>query len=299
MVANQTLRLGVIGAGKVGTSLGRLLAAQGYPIAAVFSRTPEHARQLADSAGTQVATSAADVLTLADLTLLTVPDDTIAPLAGALAADILSGASRAVVHTSGVHDASVLQPLAARGFMTGSLHPIHPFASVDAPAESLAGVTFAVEAAAAQLQAWLRQLIAALGGYALDIPAGGKATYHAAMVFASNYTVTLYALAERLLLDLGAERAAADRALNALLGATVENVRRQGIPDALTGPLVRADVGTIGAHLRALESADAEASALYRQLARMTYPLLTARGVDVDSIERLLEQEDDHATDRT
>lgn len=298
-MTHNALRLGIIGAGRVSTSLGRLLVAAGYPIAAVSSRTPEHANQLAEVLGAQVAAEAADVLALADLTLLTVPDDTIAPLAGALAANAQSGVGRAVVHTSGVHDASALEPLAARGFMTGSLHPIHPFASADTPAESLAGVTFAVEGQAVQLRTWLHALIASLGGYSLDIPAGGKATYHAAMVFASNYTVTLYALAERLLLGLGAEQAAADRALNALMSATVENLRRQGIPDALTGPLVRADVGTIAAHLRALESTNAEAAALYRQCARMTYPLLTARGVDVDSIERLLEQEDDHATDPT
>jgi predicted short-subunit dehydrogenase-like oxidoreductase (DUF2520 family) len=129
------------------------------------------------------------------------------------------------------------------------------------------------------------------------VPPGSKALYHAALVIASNYTVTLYAAAERLLLSMGADRAAADAALNALVGVTVENLRRQGVPDALTGPLVRADVGTLAAHLRALRDADPALEEVYRALARLTYPLVEARGVSLDPIEHLLRQEDDNAID--
>jgi predicted short-subunit dehydrogenase-like oxidoreductase (DUF2520 family) len=126
------------------------------------------------------------------------------------------------------------------------------------------------------------------------IPPGGKATYHAALVFVSNYTVTLYALAENLLTGLGAEREAADQALNVLLGATVENLRLKGIPDALTGPLVRGDVGTLAAHLEALK--DAQLVDVYRQLARLSLPMLTARGIPTGAVEHLLEQDKNHAT---
>ncbi|MEO8396232.1 MAG: DUF2520 domain-containing protein, partial [Chloroflexota bacterium] len=69
-------------------------------------------------------------------------------------------------------------------------------------------------------------------------------------------TVTLYAAAESLLTSLGADKATADRALNWLVAGTVENLRVNGVPAALTGPLAGADVGTIAAHLRALEAVD-------------------------------------------
>src|SRR5690606_17251414 len=104
-----------------------------------------------------------------------------------------------------------------------------PFADVESAVANLLGATFAVEAQDETLREWLNEIVAALNGRVLAIPPGKKAVYHAAMVFASNYTVTLYALAERLLLELGAERDTADAALDSLLGGTVANLRLRGI----------------------------------------------------------------------
>ncbi len=228
-----------------------------------------------------------------DLVLLTVADDAISAMAQTLAESRFTGS--AVVHTSGALDARVLAPLAERGLMVGSLHPAYPVADVESALIGLPGSTFALEAQDERLVGWLRDLVTALDGQVLIISPGEKVLYHAALVLTSNYTVTLYAAAERLLLSLGAERAAADQALNGLLAGTVTNLRAQGIPAALTGPLVRADVGTIAAHLRALRSADEQIAEIYRELARLTYPLLRARGIALDEIEYLLQQDEQNA----
>ena len=282
--------LAVVGAGKVGGTLTRLSFAHGYSVATVYSRTEANATALAREVGARTVTTLDHLQ--GDLALIAVPDDAIAATVDALAG--FSG--QAVIHTSGAHDASMLAPLAARGLLVGSLHPAYPFADGEAAVKGLSGVTFALEAQDDLLRYWLYDLIDALGGRPLLIPPGGKATYHAALVIASNYTVTLYALAESLLLGIGADRAAADQALNALLLGTVENLRAKGIPDALTGPLVRADTGTIAAHLRgACWLWMTKLAEVYRQLGRLTYPLLLARGIAPDEIERLFEQELEHA----
>lgn len=292
----MTPTIGVIGAGRVGSALGPLLAAAGWQVTSVFSRTPTHAAALAIAVGAAVSEKPADVLAAADLTLLTVPDDAVRPLAEALADAAVPG--RAVAHTSGALGADALEALAARGMRTGSLHPAFPFAG--GGVSTLKGVSFAVEAADATLRAELLALVEALGGVPLLIPAGGKAQYHAALALASNYTVTLYALAERLLTDLGVAREAADEALNGLLAGTLANLQARGVPDALTGPLVRADHGTLRRHLRALRTADPALANLYRDLARLSLPLAAARGVALDAIERLLEEEGSaDALDRT
>jgi predicted short-subunit dehydrogenase-like oxidoreductase (DUF2520 family) len=182
------------------------------------------------------------------------------------------------------------------------LHPAYPFADVDRAVVGLPGAAFAVEASDSTLRGWLLNIVGALDGHAVEITPGTKALYHAAMVIASNYTVTLYAIAERLLLDIGAEHTAADAALNALLMGTLENLRAKGIPDALTGPLVRADVGTIKAHLSALrgEKIDPRLGYLYKLLARLSYPMLEARDIPTEAIESLFEEKDaDHETDGT
>jgi predicted short-subunit dehydrogenase-like oxidoreductase (DUF2520 family) len=291
--------IGFIGAGKVGGTLARLWYDKGYAIDAVYSRTPAHARALASAVGAEAVTTPEAVVAASDLTVLTVPDDSIMPLAEQLAQAGGSLAGKAVIHTSGARDVRALEALAGAGASVGSLHPAFPFADVETALRNLSGVAFAVEAEDERLRRWLLELVAALNGSVLAISPGGKVLYHAALVFASNYVVTLYALAERLLMSLGAERTTADAALNPLISAAVENLQTRGIPDALTGPLTRADVGTVSQHLQALETVDSEAAKLYRQLARMTLPLAAARGISVEALKRLLAQEEEHENNDT
>ena len=279
--------LGIVGAGKVGGTLAHLSHAQGYHVAAVSSRDRAHASALADAVDARLVSTPAEVIERADLTLLTIPDDAIVSVAEMLPA-ATSRTPKAIIHTSGAHSLDALAPLAGRGFLTGSLHPAYPFSGV---VESLAGVGFAVEASGEPLDTWLHELVAALDGRAIPIPPGGKAIYHAALSIASNYTVTLYAIAEHLLASLGADRADAAAAIQPLLAGTVENIRQHGIPDALTGPIVRGDAGTVAAHLAALEAYDPQVARLYRGLARATLPLADARGTDIDALAHFLDSD--------
>ena len=282
----QRPSLGFIGAGKVGQTLARLWVERGYRVGAVSSRSPAGAEALARQVGAPVV-PAANIAAHADLILLTVPDDQIEPLAEMLAKqNEVTG--RGFLHTSGAHDASLLAPLAGQGARVGSLHPAFPFADVAVALQRLPGSTFAYQADDPVLRAHVLDLIAAADGRALRVPTGQKPLYHAALVLASNYTVTLYALAQALLLELGAEPATADAALNALLGGTVENLRQRGIPDALTGPLTRLDLGTVEAHLQALARHEPRLAFLYSELARLSFPMLEARGVETAPIAALL-----------
>lgn len=276
--------LGLIGAGKVGQVLMRLLYKADYRIGAIYSRTPPTA--LAGQVQAIIASDPRDVAAHTDLVVIAVPDDVIAGVVARVSGVVLDG--KGVVHTSGAHGADQLSVLAENGAMTGSLHPAYPFASVEKALTELPGSTFAIEAENNLLAVWLGDIVRALNGSILSIPPGSKALYHAAMTIASNYTVTLYALAQQLLLTLSDEHEAVDGALNTLTAATMANLRTQGIPDALTGPLVRGDVSTVAAHLAALEQYDQHAADLYRQLARQTLPIVRARGVTTDELENLL-----------
>jgi len=287
----QKPTLGFIGAGKVGHTLARLWYARGYTVTAVYSRTEAGVPALANRVYADVAASPAIVVARSDLTLLSVPDDALE----AVVASIMHESSlrvakdtKAVVHTSGVHDLQILSPLASLGVMLGSLHPAYPFADIESAIVGLPGAIFGTEADSEVLRTWLEGLVASVKGHVLAIPPGSKAAYHSAFVFASNYVVTLYALAERLLVGLGADRQVADNALNTLLAGTLDNLRRQGIPAALTGPLVRGDGQTITMHLDALDKIDRELAELYRQLARLSLPMLVARHLDTSFVEEIL-----------
>lgn len=276
--------LGIIGAGKVGRALARLCSNAGYNVGAVYSRTPVHAQIIAEQVKAVVVENPRDVV--ADLVLLTVPDDSLTMIAVELAQGDLH--DRVYVHTSGAHTLDVLAPLAERGAIVGSLHPAYPFADPDSA--DLRDVMFAIEADEDVVRGWLMEMAAKFGGAGFVVPRGQKALYHAALVFASNYIVTLYAAAESLLKQLGADESAARGALNGIVAGTVKNLRTKGIPDALTGPLVRGDVGTIKAHLDALRDKPALRDA-YKSLARLSFPILIARGVDIKVIDALLKQD--------
>ncbi|MEM8534106.1 MAG: NAD(P)-binding domain-containing protein, partial [Chloroflexota bacterium] len=114
MADEQRPRVGIIGAGRVGSSLGYALHNQGYTVGAVWSRNPAHAEELAKDINASVTTTVHDVIGLADVTLLALADDAIRPFAADMATHPLDHHG-AVVHLSGAQDAAALAPLAAVG----------------------------------------------------------------------------------------------------------------------------------------------------------------------------------------
>lgn len=280
--------IGFIGLGRVAGTLARLLYSCGFTISSVWNRTPAKAIPLAEEIKAHIVDTAEEVLSACDIAFLTVSDDSIAEMAMILAKNSKNHRV-AVVHTSGAHSAEVLSPLAVMGIQVGALHPAYPFATDAMP--SLGGVTFAIEADSPRLAGELQRLVAALGGLPLTLQPHDRPRYHAALVMVSNYTVSLYAAGQHLLTSLGASQKAADSTLIALLEATLMNLRTRGIPNALTGPLVRADLGTVSAHLDALKGTPV-LHAAYLSLAHLTLPLVEERGVEIAPIQALLHQKE-------
>lgn len=289
------MNIGFIGTGKVGRTLAQLWYGADFNISAVYNPSRQSAETLAKLVDSTVMEEMEQVVLASDIVLLTVPDDAIRVVAAELTE--LDWQGKAVVHTSGAKSIESLQELIEQGAMIGSLHPAFPFADVETSVEQLPGASFAIEASDNLLKSWLVKLVDALNGKVMIIPNGGKAAYHAALVIACNYLVTLYGTAQQILLDMGMPDVAAKNALDVLVSATILNLEKTGIPDALTGPLVRNDVGTIQSHLKAL--GDNQMRDAYRQLARLTYPILQARKLPINLIEEVLKQDEANATNDT
>ncbi len=270
--------IAIIGLGRVGMVLGRALHAAGYPLVAVSSRSPAKAQAAAALFQAEAATPIV-AAQAADLTLLTISDDAIPGVVAELAVAGAWHAGQSVVHASGVSPAAVLAPAAAYGAAIGGLHPLAAFASPETTLPP--GLTFAIEATGT-LHAQLWAMARALGGYPFDLDPADKTLYHAAAVIASNYTVTLAALASELFARMGAAPEEALRALVPLMRTTLDNMERQGLPQALTGPLLRGDVSTVQRHLAALDESVPRVGALYRCLAHGTLPLAQQRGLPSD-----------------
>jgi predicted short-subunit dehydrogenase-like oxidoreductase (DUF2520 family) len=232
-----------------------------------------------------------DLPRMAERLLVAVADDAL-PAVARLTAPA-AGAHSTVLHTSGRYGAEVLSVLADRGASCGSLHPLQTVATAEQGVTALAGCAFAVDGDG-EARTWAEEIAGMLGGTVLEIPAGRRATYHAAAVMASNYVIGLMDAAATLMEDAGVERATALRCLGPLARTSLENAIALGPVDALTGPIERGDARTVASHLKLLAAAPPTVAALYRAAGKHVTNLARRRHPDraYETIERLLENQD-------
>lgn len=268
------LKLGFIGAGTVGTALAARLVGRGYHVVAVSSRSRTSAQKLAQAAsGCQVSDSNQAVADNAELIFITTPDDAIA----SVAAEVKWRPGQSVVHCSGADSVDILQLAREAGAKVGAFHPLQTFASSRQAMENIPGSTFALEAEE-PLLGTLKDMAAALEGQWVELKSSDKVLYHAAAVLACNYMVTLTKLATDLWQTFGVPPPKATKALVPLLRGTLHNIETIGIPQCLTGPIARGDVGTINKHLDALKSTAPHLVSTYRELGCQTIPIAVAKG---------------------
>lgn len=276
--------IGVIGAGRLGSALARALDRAGYPVRSVWTRSQTSRERLTDVLASALPAASAQVLAdVSDLIFVAIPDDEIA----AFASRVGWRANSSVVHCSGALDRGALVAAAQLGIRTGSFHPLQSFAELAGP-ERFEGVTIAIEGDD-QLCTELSEIARRLGSRPLVVESEAKAAYHASAAMASNYVVTLLDLAARCWEPLGLTRAQALDALLPLIRGALENVETLGTAQALTGPIVRGDAGTVARHLEVLGNRDRIDQDVYWSLGVATLRLASERGaLTGEQIEKLM-----------
>jgi predicted short-subunit dehydrogenase-like oxidoreductase (DUF2520 family) len=280
------LTVGVVSAGRVGAVLGAALGRAGHRVEAVAA-VSDASRRRADALLPGVAIRPADqVAGIADLLLLAVPDDALAPLVTGLAAAGVVGRGSLVVHTSGAHGIRVLDPLTQAGALPLALHPVMTFTGTDVDLQRLDGAAFGVTSDEV-LRPIAETLVLEMGGEPSWIAEELRALYHAGLAFGANHLVTLVAQSAELLTAAGVE--VPQRMLGPLLGAALDNALRSG-DRALTGPVARGDSGTVVTHLRTLNEHAPETVDAYVAMARLTAARALAAGLlDVEAAADLLD----------
>ena len=267
-------RLGFIGAGRVGGSIAIALSRAGYPVVAVSSRTFASAQGLAARVPGSVAyRSPQDVADEVDVVFITTADDAIGPVAS----EVRWRAGQGVVHCSGAASVDVFAAAAAEGAAPGAFHPLQAVSSVENGVDSLPGTTFGIEGGE-EMREYLAEAARAIGGNPIFLRPEDKVMYHLTGVLMGNLLTALGAVAAQMWETFGFTRAEGVKALAPMMRQVSVNLDNSGVPDAVAGPYVRGDIGTVRKHLEALRSQAPQYLPLYCELALAGLPFARQRG---------------------
>jgi predicted short-subunit dehydrogenase-like oxidoreductase (DUF2520 family) len=229
-----------------------------------------------------------DVISEADIIIISVGDERIREVVDRLVSENRLRPHQVLLHTSGVNAAAdILSAARPHVRAVGTLHPLVSFADPRAAVDHMQEAAFGIEGdEPARAQA--ERLVRALGARAVFLDAESLPLYHAGAVLASNYVVALADMAQRLLVTAGVPRKDALPALIPLLTSVVQNLAQVGLPGALTGPVERGDVSSVEQHLRALGAKAPELLELYRLVGRDVLRLAREKSnLEPDTVRRL------------
>lgn len=272
------MKIGFIGAGKVGKSFGKYLTNKGIAVEGYYSRSLKSAEEATKYVEGKVFTSLMEITLSCSMIFITTPDDEIKNVAQNIANEfdknnmIIEG--KMFIHMSGAHSSKSMAIIKERypDNYFFSIHPLQAFADVTTAVADLKNTIFSVEGDQEKLSV-ITALIKTLGNKFFVIKGEDKALYHAAACVVSNYLVTLMDFGLELLEISGIEATEGFDALYPLIMGSLGNIKKLGTRDALTGPIARGDVNTIKNHIKAIEDKAPHLLSIYQHLGAETTKL--------------------------
>ncbi|WP_256372272.1 Rossmann-like and DUF2520 domain-containing protein [Caloramator sp. E03] len=270
----EKMKIGFIGAGKVGCAFGRYLTERGLDVEGYYSRSILSCQSAADFTKTKVL-SLEELILSCDYIFITTPDNVISSLWESIKNFDLKGKS--IFHMSGCLTTDVFCDAKKIGVFSYSLHPLYPFTDRECY-KYLKDVIFSVEGENINnIKSFLD--LAGLKYFLID--KNDKAKYHAAAVFASNYIVSLAKISKEILLECNMDEKFIVDAIYPLMQGAILNIKEKGVEDSLTGPIVRGDYNTIKLHLDSIE----KYKEIYKSLG------LTALNIEMEKLKRCKDED--------
>ena len=119
------MKIGIIGAGKVGVTLGLYLTEHEVSVTGYYSRTYEHAAKAAEHTKTKAYQNITELLKASDTLFITTPDGEISKVWDCIAGEKLS--KKIICHFSGSLSSNVFSGIRAAGACGCSIHPMYAF----------------------------------------------------------------------------------------------------------------------------------------------------------------------------
>ena len=282
------MRIGIIGAGRVGCSIGKYLRIKEQELAGYYDVDSGAAKEAAEFTQTDVFGAIQELLDSSDIIFITTPDTYIISVWEQI--KTLSLKNQIICHCSGALSSDSFSKDEHMTVSCCSIHPMLPFSNRFSSYEQLNNAFFTVEGDKKASDV-LCELFRSFGNEVCIIDKSKKAKYHAAASILSNQVIAVLDMGYSLLTECGFTREEALRATSQLVTKNIENVIANDCSAALTGPIERGDAQTIKKHLDCLSRDDAK---LYKMLAERLVRIAKNKNANKDysDIENLLNEDE-------
>ena len=275
------MNIGIIGAGKVGVSVGRYLKDNNIQIAGFYDIDCDNAAFAERFTQTDCFSDLEELVKVSDTLFITTPDTVIGSVWDCIRNKNMSVKNKIVCHFSGALSSDVFTDSQSTGAFVCSIHPMLAFSDKLTSYRIPANTFFALEGDETAVSA-LKSLFENLGNTVCVIDKSKKSLYHTAASVLSNELVAVLDMGYSLLEECGFSRDEAVKATQNLVLGNIKSVLENGCVNALTGPVERNDLQTVKKHVESLKGEDRQ---IYILLAKHLVNLAKAKNKDRDYSE--------------
>ena len=278
------MKIGIIGAGKVGTAIGHAMKCKGLQVHAMSDIRQESLDIAAPYLGKDClyTHNNQEVVQISDIIAITTQDRAIRKVAQEIFESGITIKDKLFFHTSGAHSSTILSPLEKKGAILGSLHPLQTFPDIESAIRVLPSTYVFIEGDESALGT-LELLGSAMGHKVVSIEGKQKVLYHLSAVFVCNLLCALLYSAEGIMDKINIEI----EPFYPIIYATLKNIEQKGPLMSLTGPVIRGDGETIMEHLRAMADMDTQ-KGIYKALSLVALDMSQKRNVlDEEAVKAL------------
>lgn len=284
------MKVGIIGAGRAGTSFALLLNKHPFEISGVYSRTDESAQLLNSRLSRILPNSLELIITNSDVILIAVNDSEIPGVTEKiieLSKNIDIG-HKCFIHLSGALSSDILKPLKEHKANIGSLHPVETFPSKNR-IKRINDIFFTFEGdeIAGQIAS---MIVHHANSRMMTVKKENKPLYHAAACVISNYSVVLAKIVSDFFIAADIVPEDGFEMFMPLWFSTLENIYMNGIKKSISGPIARGDGETVRMHMDSIALKAGEDKQLYSLLGKKLCEMVRENKLITDEKEKEIKE---------
>lgn len=278
------MKIGFIGAGKVGFSLGKYFSVNNLEITGYYSKNINSAKEAAVFTNSDYFSNLEDIINQSDIIFITTQDSFIKDVWDNIKNFTIK--DKIICHCSGSLSSNIFSNIADHDAYGYSVHPMFAFSDKYNSYKNLNKAFISIEGSKENINL-IKDIFETLGNKVKIISKDNKYSYHCASVFTSNHVIALINVAVGLLKNCGFTENESIEALYPLMLNNIQNISEKGIVNSLTGPVERLDINTVKGHISSLSGVDKD---LYILLSQKLIEIAKVKNTNIDysNLEKMI-----------